>query len=103
MEIIDLKITRIKMKSLLEDFNDTCGLGEGRRNEIIQSEELKERYCRKMTKNFIDLWGNIKFANMYVMGDLPPKEERVKSYLGNNGLRLSKVDKNINLQIQETQ
>lgn len=50
MEIMDLQITIIKMKNLLEGLNGRFGLEEERRSEIIQSSDLKERYWRKMTR-----------------------------------------------------
>lgn len=44
MEIMDLQITIIQMKNLLEGLNGRFGLEEERRSEIIQSADLKERY-----------------------------------------------------------
>ena len=41
---MDLQITIIKMKNLLEGLNGRFGLEEERRSEIIQSADLKERY-----------------------------------------------------------
>ena len=72
--------------------------------EITQSEQQTERQMKKNESNMWDLWGNIKCANLCIIG-IPEGEERgIKSVFEEiMAENLANLKKETDIQVQEAQ